>query len=405
MAPTLHPLLPAWVAARRRIDRHGWRTWLHRERQPIVDTLKVTAATALAWVVSSIAFPNQDPILAPLTAMLTVQVTAKATVVRGAQQVSGVVVGVLAAFSFTHALGFHAWSLAIIVFASLLVGRGLRLGGQATQVATTGLLVLSLGVKGTSYAGDRLLTTLIGAAVGVVVTLVTPSRRDLIAAAVALAGVADDTGDLLTDMGRGLRAGDAAGTQVPLWLHRARFLNHELADEQELRHSATDGSRLEPRAFRDPDRLAQFHHAGKVVAHNVGHVETLANALYEWTELRAKQPTPTLTQWLSGPVADLIDALGSASEAFGRIQRLPPHAARQMVDDLRAAVATAEALQVNAEVLAEVTDRRAWPVAGSVIEATGAMLAELDPDKGRHAGACPFVIVVVEGSGAGVDHC
>ena len=112
------------VAARRRIRRRGWRAWLHRERQPILDTLKITTACVVAWVIAFAAFPNLDPILAPLTAMLTVQVTAKATLVRGVQQVGGVIVGVLAAFAITHALGFHAWSVGVIVFVSLLVGRG-----------------------------------------------------------------------------------------------------------------------------------------------------------------------------------------------------------------------------------------------------------------------------------------
>ena len=360
----------------------------------------------MAWVIAFAAFPKLDPLLAPLTAMLTVQVTAKATLVRGVQQVSGVIVGVLAAFAVSNALGFHAWSIGLIVFFSLLVGRGLRLGTQATQIATTGLLVLSLGgSKGNVYAGERVLTTLIGAAVGTLITLATPSRRDLIAAGVALAGVADDTGDLLHDIAGGLRSGDEAQRHVTLWLHRARVLNQELYAEHEMLHAAQDGTRLAPRPIRDPERLEQFVHAGKVVAHSVGHLLTLAGALREWADLRAERPTPTLTKWLSEPVADLLDALALAATAFGPVQRLPRNLAEPAVDELRAAIVTSRALQLNAELLAEVTDRRAWPIAGSVLGATESMVAELDPDKGRHFGACPFAVLAGDANETKTDHC
>jgi hypothetical protein len=389
----LYHWLPGLAAARRRIQRRGWRVWLHRERQPVVDTLKITMAATLAWVIMSVTLPHHNPLLAPLTALLTVQVTASATLLRGAQQVAGVIIGVLAAFGLTHALGFHAWSLGLTIFGSLLLGRALKLGTQSTGIATTGLLVLSLGSKGNAYAGDRLLTTLIGAAVGIFITLITPSRRDLIAAGVALAGVADDTGDLLTDMSKGLRAGDGARPSVAVWLHRARNLNNELVTEQQLRHTAADGARLAPKLFSDPARLEQFTHAGKVVSHTVDHVQTLAAALREWSDLASHTPTPTLTGWLAGPVAELLESLGSAAACFGLVQRLPRDRAQPVVDELRATIVTARALQVDVGIVAEITDRRAWPIEGAVLEATGAVIAELDPDNGRHAGACPFAAV------------
>ncbi len=117
---------------------------------------------------------------------------------------------------------------------------------------------------------------------------------------------------------------------------------------------------------------------------------------------RRPAPTPTLTHWLSDPVAELLNALALAAGAFGPVQRLPRERAQPAVDEFRAAIVTAHALQLNAELQAEVTDRRAWPIAGSVLEATGALVAELDPDKGRHCGACPFAGVASEES---TDHC
>jgi hypothetical protein len=84
---------------------------------------------------------------------------------------------------------------------------------------------------------------------------------------------------------------------------------------------------------------------------------------------------------------------------------LPRDRAEPVVDELRAAVAAAQALQLNAELQAEVTDRRAWPVAGTILEGSRALVAELDPDNGRHCGACPFALVAAATAEENPDHC
>jgi hypothetical protein len=79
---------------------------------------------------------------------------------------------VLVAGVFAHVAGIHAWSIAVVIFVSLLVGRAMRLGTQgAIQVPISALLVLVLGATTGGYGFDRVIDTAIGAACGILVNL------------------------------------------------------------------------------------------------------------------------------------------------------------------------------------------------------------------------------------------
>lgn len=367
----------------RRIRGHGLRTWLRRERQPVIDTFKTAIAATTAWIVAEHVLSRHDPILAPLAALLTVQVTTKGTLVRGAQQVVGVVAGVLVVTGLVHYVGLHAWSLGVVIFASLLLGRGLRLGSQANQVATSGLLVLSLG---SGYGADRVFDTLIGAGVGMAVSVLTPSRRNLNATGEALAGLANDLADLLADIASGLSSAPTSGSARVEWLHRARSLNPEVTGELDAFSSAEYGARLLPTRFRDNARLLQYGHAGKAEAHTVGHVESLAAALRDQTEVPAiASPSP---ETVPPSLPDLLRSLSSALSSFAYLQRAPSDQAEQRGREPREALTRAAAVQTEAEGQLRI-GTSIGNIESAILTATAAMRLELDPDSGRHVGCCP----------------
>ena len=115
----------------------------------------------------------------------------------GLQRVLGVVVGVLVAYGFARLAGINAWSIGLVVFVSLLVGRALRLGQQGSiQVPVSALLVLVLGATTGGYALDRVLDTMVGAAIGILVNVVVvpptrlkDARREVSAFATAIASL------------------------------------------------------------------------------------------------------------------------------------------------------------------------------------------------------------------------
>ena len=95
---------------------------------------------------------------------------------RAFQRVVGVVLGVAAALAVSHFLTPSGWSIAIIIFAGLLLGWSVRLGPQGVvQVPISALLVFAVGSATPGYGGRRVVDTLIGSAIAVLVVLVSPS--------------------------------------------------------------------------------------------------------------------------------------------------------------------------------------------------------------------------------------
>jgi uncharacterized membrane protein YccC len=145
-------------------------------RDQVFLAAKTAVAAGLAWVAALAADPHSRPYFAPLAVLLVVQPTVYNSLSRAFQRVAGVVVGVAAALAVSHVLPPGAWSIGVIIFAGLLVGWTARLGPQGVvQVPVSALLVFLVGQTTPGYAGERIVDTLIGAAVAVAAVLLTPS--------------------------------------------------------------------------------------------------------------------------------------------------------------------------------------------------------------------------------------
>ena len=139
----------------------------------LLRALRLTGAAVAAYVVAGFFLDDTVPVIAALTALLVVEVTLFDIVTSGVQRVVSVVAGVLLAVGFSSLVGISWWSLGILVAVSILVGQLLRLGPHLVEVPISAMLVLAVGGEET-VASDRIIETLIGAAVGVAVNIVFP---------------------------------------------------------------------------------------------------------------------------------------------------------------------------------------------------------------------------------------
>ena len=145
-------------------------------RTQLLLAAKVAVAAGLAWAVALAFNPHSRPYFAPLAVILIVQPTVYDSLSRAFQRVVGVLLGVAAALAVSHFLAPSGWSIAIIIFGGLLLGRTVRLGPQgAVQVPISALLVFAVGSVTPGYGGRRVVDTLIGSAIAVLAVLVSPS--------------------------------------------------------------------------------------------------------------------------------------------------------------------------------------------------------------------------------------
>ena len=97
------------------------------------------------------------------------------------------ILGVLIATAVLFAFGQTSWIVLVAVVVAMFVAWALKMTPTTSnQVAISAMLVLALGAASPEYAFDRILETLIGAAIGIIVNALivppvalAPARRDL----------------------------------------------------------------------------------------------------------------------------------------------------------------------------------------------------------------------------------
>ena len=229
----------------RRVDLR--RLVSRRDGPPLgLGTAKTTLAAVISWELALRLPGTQPPVLAPLTALLVTQLTLVKTITGSLQRVASVTAGVLLALGVADLLGLHWWSVGLVVFVSLAVGQVLKLGSHRVEVPVSALLVLTLGGT-TGVARTRVLETLIGAGVGVVVNAflvppvyIRPAGDAIYELADHMAGVLEGAA---TDLAEGWSGEDAYER-----LREARELDTEGREAREAVAQAEDSLRLNPSA-------------------------------------------------------------------------------------------------------------------------------------------------------------
>ena len=201
-------------------------------RAAVLWSLRITVAAVASYVVATLFFPGTQPLLAPLTAMLVVQVTPVSLLASGLDRVLAVVAGVLLAVGFAAVVPLDWWSLGLLILAAITVGQVLRLRANLIEVAISAMLVLGVGALGAaSAAWQRIAETLVGAAVGIAANLLFPPKVASADAGTASTGsptrsatcCAAPPTSWLSGPGRRRRRPAARG-----WLGEARRITHDI---------------------------------------------------------------------------------------------------------------------------------------------------------------------------------
>jgi hypothetical protein len=223
-------------------------------RAAVLWSLRITIAATASYVVASLIFPGTQPLLAPLTAMLVVQVTPLSLLASGLDRVIAVVAGVVLATGFAAVVPLEWWSLGILILVSITIGQFLRLRANLVEVAISAMLVLGVGAIGAeAAAGQRIAETLVGAAVGIIATLLFPPKVASGDAGRAIDGLANDVSELLVRAANELdEMAEAHRDRLPgaarEWLDDARRINHGIPEVGAALLKAEEGRRLNLRA-------------------------------------------------------------------------------------------------------------------------------------------------------------
>lgn len=142
------------------------------QRGPFLQVSKSAIATVGAWLVAGWLIPGPLPVFAAIAALLVVQPSLNQSFSKAIERSIGVIVGVLIASVLGILFQGGTWVILVSVVVALIVAWGVKMtAGTANQVAISALLVLALGAATPSYAVDRIIETLIGAVIGIIINV------------------------------------------------------------------------------------------------------------------------------------------------------------------------------------------------------------------------------------------
>ncbi|MGH3471944.1 MAG: FUSC family protein [Nocardioidaceae bacterium] len=324
--------------------RTGWRVG-------VSWALRITVAAVAAYVVGRLLFPDTQPLLAPLTAMLVVQVTPVTLLTSGLDRVVAVVTGVVLAVLFASVVPLEWWSLGVLIFVSMALGQALRLRGNLLEVPISAMLVLGVGTLGTgSAAWQRIVETLVGAAVAVAANLVFPPKVASASAANAIDGLADSMSDLVNraagELSELVQQRDEITPSARLWLDEARRIIHEVVPRagSALTH-AEEGRRLNLRALRTPDLGPGLRQGLEALEHCAVAVRSMFRALLDATAEQDSTRDGVVGDLFLG-LAQTLREVAAGIDAFGQLVRNDASpAAKLSRDDVLALQVALDGLQ------------------------------------------------------------
>ncbi|MEV4560796.1 aromatic acid exporter family protein [Kitasatospora sp. NPDC049285] len=349
-------------------------------REPfVVQTVRATVAATLSYVVATWLSSEPVPLTAPLTALLVVQVTVYSTLKTSIRRVNSVVVGVLIAIGFSAVVGLSWWSLGLIILASLIIGRFVRVDEFVQEVAISAMLILGVS-QVTEQAWDRVLETLIGAAVGLLFNLVFAPPVWVDTAGESIEDLARRARQLLLDIAEQLGAPTPVARAAER-LHEARRLDQAIAGVDGALRQAEDSLRLNPRISEGLLSRLVLRTGLDTLEICVVVIRVIARSLTDLAKRRG--PGERLfPPEVSLALEELLGHLGGALVSFAvlvttQVSRNAEEAERRLTAELAAAWASRE--NVAQLLLRRVQEHpEAWQLHGSLLAEVDRILDELD---------------------------
>ncbi|MER6914375.1 aromatic acid exporter family protein [Streptomyces sp. NPDC000594] len=346
--------------------------------------MRATAAATLAYAAALWLSDEPAPLTAPLTALLVVQVTLYSTLTTSVRRVNSVVAGVLIASAFSLLVGLSWWSLGLIILASLVVGYLVRVGEFVPEVAISAMLVLGV-TRVADTAWDRVLETLIGAAVGLLFNVLLPPVW-VGSAGESIGGLSRRMRRLLLDMGEGLSAPGppAAGTVVRYEqrLYEARRLDNDIAEVDASLRQAEDSLRLNPRVREGLLNRVVLRTGLDTLEICAVVLRVMARTLTDLAKGRGGERL--FDDEVARAFEELFSRTGDALVSFAalvtsQVSERAEEAERRLTEGLAGAVAARE--RVAGPLLEGIRrDPRHWQLAGALLAEADRILAELDPE-------------------------
>ena len=353
-------------------------TLFRRGRTPGLRTAKVTLAVVAAYLLAEVLHLSEHPIVAPLVALLVVQLTLYQSIAHGLGRVGGVLAGVAVAVLVAHFVGLTWWSLGAVVAGSIVVGKVLRLGPHLFEAPISAMLLLEVGGGGTLGLA-RVEEAILGALVGVAVSMLVAPPLYLQPAGAAIGELAERMGRFAAEFGAGIVEPWSRQT-ADQWMAQARGVADEVNRAELTVARAEEAARLNPRGRRGRDAHPRFRAALTALERCHLTLRTLARAVLDRTYF--VPDGEQATAYTHEQRVALGDLLGTAAGAITAVAPIAAggeaaDAARLLVEEHLAALDERRTRLSRVLAVDPLVDEAAWSQHGSLLAAVDRLRVEI----------------------------
>lgn len=305
-------LVHVWRELRQRVAEQG--------RPTISWSIRLTVAGTAAYVVGIILFDHQ-PLLAPLTAILITQITLYSIVRQVVDRVLAIIAGVVVATLFASFVGLTWWSLGLLIGVSMFIGQLMRLKDNLIEVPITAMFVIAVGVNTGGAAYERVISTLIGAAVGLLINVLLPPSIRSSSAGAAIEQYGEDIASLL----------DTAADQIPdgvnyeqsdSWLRGARGLDYKTIHIDNLISRSEESRVLNVRALNVPDSNRALRNGLYALEHSAVSMRSLFRCIYDVVHYPDDEVEDVFPEGAREMTAQALRDFALTIRAFGHLIRV-----------------------------------------------------------------------------------
>ncbi|GAA1396675.1 FUSC family protein [Luteococcus peritonei] len=367
----------------------GWSASFARIVPVVGNMARLAIASTLAYLLTRWLVHGPIDLTAALTALLVMQASAAGSFKKGALRVVAVSSGVGMALLATGWLGMHWWSLGLVIFAALLLARMMRLGDSALEMPISAMLILG-STRFDVAAETRVISTLIGALVGVVFPLLLPPAVPYRSASASVRRVAGSSRDVLFRAADAMQTGDITKPMVARWLVDARRITGQIGKAHEQVEDLSDVRRFNSRAVGTAD-------VSPILTSGLYTLENCLLSLRAIFMLMERQAPPVaehpanfradadrgFSVRIQGGVAEVLRRLGDCIEAFGTMVEAEANGNESKAHEvfavnyrqLRNARAELASLMAEAD-----ENSQEWLLRGGILSALDQVLQMLDVD-------------------------
>ncbi|WP_396123275.1 aromatic acid exporter family protein [Bacillus subtilis] len=242
---------------------------------------KMAIASAVSWEVAKLV-GSEHPYLAPLSVILCLQTTIDKSIRFSLHRIVGTAIGIiLTAYLVSH-LHMNGWILGLLMLGGTCIAKWLRLDETVLhQVALTILLVFTFERNSKDYAMDRIIDTMIGVIIAILVHMFFFPPDYTKKAAESFQKLAHQLSDILLELSKWVQSEWRQG-KGDLVEYKMNNLLQELHTTKEMLQTASQSLKFNPISKKHKIILSRYQIQMQKMNAGYEYISNIVKTLKEW---------------------------------------------------------------------------------------------------------------------------